>query len=189
MANLFPEIYPNEWLPEYEQFQERDTAKNGFLQINSYDPVRQFFARAVWNTLTRPQYDQLEDHWWSFSASAFQLYDFFLHKQRGVYVAAADGTSTVYTLPAKGVVSPVVRHNGVIASSQPTLLIGAGGEGEDRIQYTTGSKPAAGVVITLDAPDAHRKYEVNYHSAKFRGRHREADVWIVEAEFIQKVVA
>ncbi len=189
MANLFPDIYPNEWLPEYERYQERDTAKNGALQINSYDPVNQFYAKATWNTLTRAQYDQLEDHWQSFAATAFHLYDFFLHKQRGVYVATADGTTTIYTLPAKNVVSPVIKHNNVTATSQPSLTVGTGGEGEDRIQYTTATKPAAGVVITLDAPDARRKYEVNYGNVRFKGRHREADVWIVEAEFIQKVTA
>lgn len=189
MANLFPEIYPNEWLPEYERFQERETAKNGALQINSYDPVNQFYAKATWNTLTRGQYDELEDHWFSYAASAFNLYDFFLHKQRGVYVATADGSSTLYTLPANGVSAPVIRHNNTPAASQPTLLVSAGGEGEDCIQYTAGTKPAAGVVVTFDAADAFRKYEVNYGNVRFRGRHREADVWIVEAEFIQKVTA
>jgi hypothetical protein len=189
MANLFPDIYPTEWTPEYERYQERETAKNGFLQINSYDPVTQFFAKAVWNTLTRAQYDTLEDHWWSYATSAFHIFDFFLHKHRGVYVATADGTSTAYTLPAKNVAGLVVKHNNVIAGSQPTLLVGAGGEGEDRLQYTTGTKPAAGVVVTFDAADARRKYECNYGSVRFRGRHREADVWIAEAEFTQKVSA
>ncbi|HET7436027.1 MAG TPA: hypothetical protein VFN10_15060 [Thermoanaerobaculia bacterium] len=189
MANLFPDIYPNEWLPEYERFQERDKAKNGFLQINSYDPVNQFFAKATWNTLTRTQYDQIEDHWFSYAASAFHIYDFFLHKVRGVYVATADGVATIYTLPAKAVVSRTVKHNTVTAAAQPTLLVGTGAEGEDQIQYTTTSKPAAGVVITLDATDARRKFECNYADVRFRGRHREADVWIVEAELIQKVVA
>lgn len=189
MANLFPEIYPNEWFPEYERFQERETAKNGALQINSYDPVNQFFAKATWNTLTRAQYDELEDHWFSYAATAFDLYDFFLHKQRGVWVATSDGSATVYTLPAKGVQLPVIRHDGVAAPSQPTLLVGAGGGGEDRVQYTAGTKPAAGVVLTFDAPNAFRKYEVNYGNVRFRGHHREADVWIVEAEFVQKVLA
>jgi hypothetical protein len=189
MANLFPDIYPNEWLPEYERFQDRDTAKNGALQINSYDPVNQFFAKATWNTLTRAQYDAIEDHWFSCAASAFHIYDFFLHKQRGVWVAQSDGSSLIYTLPARGVVLPLVRHNNVAAGTQPTLLAGTGGEGESQIQYTSGTKPAAGVVITFDAPDAFRKYEVHYGNVRFRGHHREADVWIIEAEFIQKVVA
>ncbi|MFP5247065.1 MAG: hypothetical protein ACLGH0_10265 [Thermoanaerobaculia bacterium] len=189
MANLYPDIYPNEWLPEYERFQERDTSKAGQLQINSYDPVNQFTATATWNTLTRTQYDQLEDHWFSYAASSFHLYDFFLHKQRGVYVATADGVTTVYTLPAKAVVSRLIKHNNITASSQPSLLVGTGAEGEDQISYTAATKPAAGVVVTLDAADARRKYECNYGNVRFRGRHREADVWIVEAEFIQKVVA
>lgn len=187
--NLFPDIYPNDWQPEYERYQERDTAKSGSLQINSYDPVTQFFARGVWDTLTRSEYDAIEDHWHSYAATAFYLYDFFLHKQRGIYVATADGTSTVYTLPAKSVVSPLIKHNNVTAGSQPTLLAAGGGDGQDQIQYTSGSKPAAGVVITLDAPDAQRLYEVNYEDIRFRGHHREADVWIIEAAFIQKVVA
>jgi hypothetical protein len=83
----------------------------------------------------------------------------------------------------------VVRHNNIAAGTQPTLLAGTGGEGESQIQYTSGTKPAAGVVITFDAPDAFRKYEVHYGNVRFRGHHREADVWIIEAEFIQKVVA
>jgi hypothetical protein len=188
MPNLFPDIYPTEWTPEYERYQERETAKNGFVQINSYDPACQFFAKAIWNTLTRAEYDSIEDHWWSHATSAFHLYDFFLHKQRGVYVATADG-ATVYTLPAKSVVAPVVRHNDVVAAPQPTLVTGAGGEGEDRIQYSEATKPAAGVVITFDAADSRRKYECNYGNVRFRGRHREADVWIAEAEFIQRVAA
>ncbi len=189
MANLFPDIYPTEWIPEYERYQERDTAKNGALQINSYDPVTQFFAKATWNTLTRAQYDQIEDHWSTCAASAFHLYDFHFHKQRGVFVAVSNGTSLVYTLPAKSVVSPVIKHNNAAPGTQPTLLSGTGAEGEDQVQYTSSSKPAAGVVITFDAPDAHRKYEVNYGAIRFRGRHREANVWIIEAEFAQKVVA
>lgn len=189
MANLFPDIYPNDWSPEYERYQERDSANNGALQINSYDPVVQFFAKATWNTLTRSQYDQLEDHWFSCAAIAFSLYDFFLHKQRGAWVAQSDGASLIYSLPAKSVASPVVRHNNAIAATQPTLLIGTGSEGADQIQYTVASKPASGVVITFDAANARRKYEVNYEATRFRGRHREADVWTVEAEFVQKVVA
>ena len=189
MADLFPDIYPTEWLPEYERYQERDTAKNGALQINSFDPVNQFFAKATWNTLTRAQYDEIEDHWFSFSATAFHIYDFFLHKQRGVWVAQSDGAALVYTLPAKSVSAPILRHNNVIASAQPTLIVGSGAEGADQIQYALASKPASGAVITFDAPDAYRKYEVNYGNVRFRGRHREADVWIIEAEFIQKVVA
>ena len=190
MANLFPDIYPNEWSPEYERYQERDAAKNGALQINSYDPVTQFSAKATWNTLTRAQYDQIEDHWSTCAASAFHLYDFFLHKQRGAFVAISDGSSLIYTLPAKSVAATrVIKHNNAAASSQPVLLIGTGAEGEDQIQYTSGTKPAAGVVITLDVPDARRKYEVNYGTTRFRGQHREADVWIIEAEFIQKVLA
>jgi hypothetical protein len=189
MSNLFPEIYPAEWSPEYEHFQDRDTAKNGALQINSYDPVKQFYAKATWNTLTRNEYDLIEDHWWSCAAASFGLYDFYLHKLRGVYVATADGVSTVYTLPAKGVVAAVLKHNNTTAAAQPTLLVSAGGEGEDQVQYTSATKPAAGVVITIDAANAYRKFECNYGAVRFRGRHRQSDIWIVEAEFIQKVVA
>ena len=189
MANLFPDIYPTDWQPEYERFQERDIAKSGALQINSYDPVNQFRAKATWNTLTRAQYDQLEDHWWSYSASAFDIFDFFLHKHRGLYVATADGISTTYTLPARSVGSRLVKHNSATASVQPSLLVGTGGQGEDQLQYTSASRPAAGVVITLDCSDARRRYECNYGTAKFLGHHREADVWVVEAEFIQKVLA
>jgi hypothetical protein len=189
MANLFPEIYPNEWLPEYERHQDRDTAKNGALQINSYDPVAQFFAKGTWNTLTRAQYDVLEDHWLSNAASSFDIFDFFSHKQRQVYVATADGASLVYTLPAKAVIAPVVYFDGGAASTQPTLSASTGAQGEDRITFTSPAKPASDVVLTFNAPDACRRYEVNYGNVRFRGRHRESDVWIVEAEFIQKVVA
>lgn len=188
MPNLFPDIYPTEWSPEYEHFQERETAKSGVLQINSYDPVNQFFAKATWNTLTRSQYDELEDHWFACSASAFPLYDFFLHKQRGIYIATADGSSTVYTLPAKNVAAPVIKHNAAAPAVQPVLLVGSGPDGEDQIVYSSSLPPPAGVVLTLDAPDARRRYTCNYDGVRFRGRHREADVWIVEAEFIEKVV-
>lgn len=189
MANLFPDIYPNDWTPEYERFQDRDTAKNGALQINSYDPVHQFFAKGTWNTLTREQYDEIEDHWFACATLAFDLFDFFVHKQRGVFVAQSNGASVIYTVPARSVSAPVVRHNNAVAGAQPALLVGSGGDGSDQLQYTSLSKPAAGIVITLDAPNARRKYEVNYGNVRFRGRHREADIWTIEAEFIQKVVA
>ncbi|MGN6187054.1 MAG: hypothetical protein ACTHQM_25745 [Thermoanaerobaculia bacterium] len=189
MANLFPEIYPNDWTPEYERFQDRDTAKNGALQISSYDPVAQFFAKGVWNTLTRVEFDLLEDHWHSNAATPFDLFDYFSHKQRQVYVAVADGVSTIYTLPAKTVVLPLVYVAGVLATVQPALLVGSGPQGEDQIQFAFANRPASGSVITFNAPNACRRYEVQYGNVRFRGRHREADVWSVEAEFIQKVVA
>ena len=187
MANLFPNIYPTVWSVEWERYQDRDTSNRGFLQINSYDPVSQATAHAEWQALTRTEYDQIKDHWWVCAASSFSLFNFDLDKLRGLFVAVADGTSLIYTLPAKSVSGYVIKHNNVAAASQPTLLIGAGPEGEDQLQYASGTKPAAGVVLTIDAADAQQKFDANYSEVKFVGRHRESDLWIIEATFTQKV--
>lgn len=187
--NPFPDIYPTLWEPDRERFQDRDSAKGGMLQINSYDPVKQFRARGRWDTLTRAQFDLIEDHWDSFAASDFTLFNFFYRKFRDVFIAVADGTSTVYDLPGKEIVSPSIKHDLVVYGTQPTLLVGTGADGRDQIQYTALSKPGAGVVLTLSAADGRQAFEVNYVNTDFPDRHREADLWIVEAEFVEKVVA
>jgi hypothetical protein len=188
MPNPFPDIYPGTWDPDWERFQERDTAKSGALQINAYDPTRQFSARGTWSTLTRAQYDQIEDHWFANDTLEFTLFNFRHRKLRDVWVAVADGVSLIYDVPGKLIVSPSVKHNNVVAGSQPALISGTGIDGRDQIQYTSGTKPAAGVVITLSAADGRQAFEVNYGNVRFSDRHREADIWIAEAEFVQKVV-
>ena len=186
--SLFPEIYPTVWEPTPDRFEERDSAPGGFIQINAYDPVVQIAAHASWETLTRANYDLIEDHWYA-NTDAFYLFNFHFRKLRDIFIAIADGVALTYTLPAKGVVGQSIKHNNVVAGSQPTLSVGSGANGEDQIVYTGGTKPANGVVLTFNATDARQRLELNYGTTKFLGRHREADVWKIEADFVQKVVA
>lgn len=188
MANLFPDIWPELWEPDFIPFEDRDTSRSGALQINSYDPLNQLVARASWKE-DRPEYEQIEDHWFAHHAHDFHLYEFLYRKLRGLFVAVADGIATVYTLPAKSVAGLSIKHNGVVAGTQPTLLVGTGAEGEDQIQYTAPTKPAAGVVVTLDATNGRQKLEVNYEDALFPDRHFEATIKTVQLRFRQKVVA
>ncbi|HWW60066.1 MAG TPA: hypothetical protein VN181_01740, partial [Thermoanaerobaculia bacterium] len=88
---------------EPERFQERDLSPSGMLQINTTDPVIQAHVKAEWNMLSRAEYDQIKDHWWASSTSSFFIYNQDFDKLRGVWVAVANGISTVYTLPAKNV--------------------------------------------------------------------------------------
>jgi len=189
MANPFPDIYPGVWEPDWDRFQDRDNAQGGAVQINTYDPTKRFEARAAWSVLSRTQYDTIEDHWWSFATSDFTLFNFWHRKLRDVWVAVADGVSLIYDLPGKQIVTPSVKHNNVVAGTQPSLVTATGADGRDQIQYTAGSKPAAGVVITLSAADGRQAFEVNYGNVRFTDRHREADIWIAEAQFLMKVVA
>lgn len=192
MPNLFPDIEPEEWEVEHSAFQERDTSKSGDVQINAYDPVVQLFPRGKWEILQpRSEADLIEDHFYAYRGTTFSLYDFSLRKVRNLFVAVADGVSTIYTLPAKSVAGAVIKHNAVAAGTQPAILVGSGAEGEDRIQYTAGTKPAAGVVITLDATDARQKLELIYASPKWAPRRvaGTGNVFEVTLDFIQDVVS
>jgi hypothetical protein len=186
MANLFPDIHPTEWEPDWDRFQERDTARSGRLQINTYDPTFEFSARAKWSMAERTtEFELIEDHWWANATNTFDLYHFWPRKLRDVFVAIADGISTTYTLPAKEVASPIVKHNNAVPATQPALFAGTGAQLADQIQYTAATKPANGVVITLSAAEGRQLFKVNYRTVKFAPRHREADLWIIEVEFIQ----
>ena len=188
MANLFPNIYPTTWEPDWERWEEIDRSRSGRVQINQWDPTQHFVARASWSTLSRAEYDQIEDHWWDYDGSAFTLFNFRLRKLRDVFVIVADGTSTIYDLPANGVVTPSIKHDNVVAGTQPTLLVGTGLEGRDQIQYTNPTKPGAGMVVTVSAADGYQAFDLHYGNVRFSDRHREADIWIAEAEFIRKLV-
>lgn len=189
MANPFPDIYPTVWEPDFDSYREDDTARDGYLQVNSYDPVDQLGAHAEWTLLSRASRDQIKAHRDACKDISFTLFDFFYSTVSGLFVAVADGTSTLYTLPAKAVAGQTIKHNGVAAGTQPTLLAGTGTDGKDQIQYTSGTKPGAGVTVTFDATDARLWYEVFYHAAKYSPRHREADIWGLSLDFIQKVAS
>jgi hypothetical protein len=190
MPNLFPDIYPTVWEPEWDRpTQEMDDARDGYVQINSYDPVDILTAHAQWELLSRAQRDQLKAHRDANCDRSFSIYDFWYSTPSGLFVAVADGMATTYTLPAKAVAGQVMRHNGVVAGTQPALSAGTGADGQDQVIYTAPTKPGAGVVVTFDATDARLFYEVFYRSAKFPPRHRTADLWVVVLDFIKKVAA
>jgi hypothetical protein len=190
MPNLFPDIYPTIWEPEFDRpSREIDEARDGYAQINSYDPVDMLYAHGEWQTLTRAKRDQLKAHRDANVDRSFNLFDFWFSTVSALFVATADGTATVYTLPAKAVAGMVARHNGSVAGTQPSLSVGTGADGQDQLVYTSGSKPGAGVVVTFDAADARLYYEVLYRSARFPMRHRGADIFTVILDFIKKVAA
>jgi hypothetical protein len=190
MANLFPiDIYPAAWEPDWDPYTSADSSADGYLQINAYDPVDQFGAHGEW-TIKRSQLDQLRAHRDLNKDRSFGLFDFWYTTASALFVAIADGASTVYTLPGREFASPVILHNGVAAATQPTFNAGAGEDGKTTITYTSGTKPANGVVIAINATDCRVWYEVFYKPpARWSPRHVEADVWNIKLDFTQRTVA
>lgn len=185
VTNLFPEIYPTTWEPDVNDDQLRTRAKNGFVQINTYDAVVQWLAKGAWETLTGAQRDQIEDHWFTNKRLLYSLFNFWSQKIRGALIGLGNGSTTVFNLPAKNTSGQTVKVNGTAASPQPTISIGTGPSGLD--QATFSSAPANGAVLTLDANAGQQLYDVNYKTVSFPPRHREADVWTCEIEFEQAV--
>jgi hypothetical protein len=185
VPNLFPDIYPTVWEPSDDDYQSRVRAKNGFLQINTSDPVLQWQAKGSWQTLSAVKRVQIEDHWFSYKTSIFSLFNFWSRKIRGAFVAIGNGTLTTFPLPAKALVGATVKVNGVAANPQPTITEGTGPDGN--AQATFSAAVANGAVITLDATEGRQLYEVNYLTENNQPRHREADVWTIDREFLQVV--
>lgn len=185
MPNLFPDIYPAVWEPTWEAYQERDEARDGYLQINSYDPVDQMGAHGAWSMASRAERDQIRAHRDANKDRSFTLIDFHSSSPASVYVAAGDGATKTFTLPAKAVAGITVTVAG--APTAVTLHAGAGVDGADTIEFV--AAPAAAAVIRFTATDARMFYEVFYRDGKFAWRHVEADLWAVQCDFTQKVTA
>lgn len=175
------------WEPDRERSQARIRSIDGFLQINSYDPVKLFRAHAEWNVLSRAEFDAIEDHWHQ-SDGTFKLFNFYSRKVRNEFVAIGNGVTKTFPLPAKGVTGATVKLNGVSqAPSGYAITAGTGIDGCDEITFTVA--PANGAVITLDASDARQLYVVAYVDGKFPDRIREADIGIVTLDFEEAVVS
>ncbi len=185
MPNVFPDIYPAVWEPSWEAYQERDEARDGFLQLNSYDPVDQVSAHAGWSTLSRAERDQIKAHRDANKDRSFTLFDFHSATPAAVYVATGNGVATAFTLPAKAVAGLTVTVNG--APVAVVLAAGAGTDGADRITFA--APPAAGAIIRFSATEARMRYELLYKVGTFAWRHVEADIWSIETDFIQEVAA
>lgn len=185
MPNLFPDLYPTVWEPNDEDYQSRVRAKSGFLQINTSDPVLQWGAVGRWESLVRSKLEQIEDHWFDHKTAVFSVFNYWKRKIRGAFVAIANGVITTFPLPAKNLVSAVIKVNGVAADPQPTLSVGTGPDGNDQAVFA--AAPANGAVITLDAAEGRQLYDVNYITTRNSPVHREADIWIIEREFLQAV--
>lgn len=185
--SLFPEIYPQVWEPDRERTQARIRSIDGFLQINSYDPVKLFRAHAEWNVLSRAEFDTIEDHWHSNDGN-FKLFNFYSRKIRNEFVAIGNGTTKTFSLPAKAVSGITVKLNGVVAApSSYALTAGTGVDSCDEITFTVA--PANGALVTFDAANARQLYAVAYGDATFPDRVREADIGIITLDFEEAVAA
>lgn len=189
ITNLFPEIYPTIWDPDDEDFQLRTRAQNGFVQINTLDGVVQWGARGFWDMLV-PQADreQIEDHWNTNRRLVFSLIDFWKRKIRGALIGLGNGVTTTFDLPSKNTSSGaalVIKVNGTPAAPQPTFSAGTGASGLDQVTFS--AAPSNGAVLTEDADSGQRLYDVNYLSAKFSPRHREADIFTIDLQFLRAV--
>jgi hypothetical protein len=186
MPNVFPDIYPTVWEPDNQPAQESDfDARDAFLQINSYDPVDPLFMHAEWSMLSRTERDQIKAHRDANKDRSFTLFDYWSSTVSALFLANGTGAATVFTLPAKSVAGLSVTVNGVLAAPQPTLSAGTGTDGQDRITFS--AAPANGAPIRWSATDARLFYEVLYRVVRWSPRHREADVWSVSIDFVQKV--
>jgi hypothetical protein len=185
--SLFPDIYPQVWEPDRERSQARIRSIDGFLQINTYDPVKLFRAHAEWNVLSRAEFDAIEDHWHS-NDGTFRLFNFYPRKVRNEFVSIGNGTGKTFALPAKAVSGVTVKIGGVVVlPSGYTITAGSGVDGCDEITFS--AAPPSGAVITFDAADARQLYLVAYVDGKFPDRIREADISIVSLDFEEAVAA
>lgn len=189
MPNLFPDLEPTIWSPRYVKFDERDQARNGFVQINDYDDngFEQFHAAAEWQMADTTEKRQLLAHWRAHAQEEFTLFDWWRDPITDLWFATGDGATLTFTLPGKNVVGQSIKHNGVVAGTQPTLTAGTGPDGEDQVTYLVA--PANGVLLTFDATEARRRYSLLYVNFEWAPEHREADLWIVRASFIEAVAA
>lgn len=190
MANPFPDIYPDGpdgWQPDLKELQARDLSPNGILQINAFDPVEQFFAKGSWKLLSGVEIGTtLRGHFTTnkYSTTGFSLFDYFIFPWTGLPCGTGDGVKTVFTIPAKQTSAQTVKDNGGAAGAN-TILVGTGPDGEDQISFTT--PPANGHVITIDCT-GRRRFTVLYVTEVWSPRWSgEADIWIIELEFIEKV--
>ena len=185
--SLFPDIYPQVWEPDRERSQARIRSIDGFLQINTYDPVKLFRAHAEWNVLSRAEFDAIEDHWHS-NDGAFKLFNFYSRKVRNEFVAIGNGTMKTFALPAKGVSGATLNITGVTSSpGSYTISAATGIDGCDEVTFVLA--PASGALITFDAASARQLYLVAYVNGTFPDRVREADIGIIALDFEEAVAA
>jgi len=190
MANPFPDIYPDAgWEITLESLGDIDMSADGIPQIDIYDPAEPFHGIAHWkllqgadlDTLVRPHYLAQKD-----SNVGFSIFDFDPHAATALACGTGNGVQTVFTIPAKEVSGATVKDNGAaVSGSAYTILTGTGADGEDQISFT--SARANAHLITLDAASARRRYTVIYITRKWSPRHNEANLWILDLEFYEKV--
>ena len=190
LGETFPDIQPSVWRSRERDNQDRDEAGDGWVQINSWEPVDNggiiWFPRGEWNILSTDQRKQLRRHWKRNSRKTFALFNFVRDEIAGLYVGTGNGATAIYTLPAKLVSGQIVYLDTgagpVVAAPQPVLLSGSGGDGADRIQFS--ADVANNAVITFDATDARQRYYVVYSSIEIDPGRRGGSVWTYAVEFL-----
>jgi hypothetical protein len=190
MANPFPDIYPDAgWEISLESLGDIDFSVDGIAQIDTYDPAEPFHGIAHWkllsgsdlDTLVRPHYASQKD-----SNVGFSIFDFDPHVVTALACGTGNGGTTIFTIPAKAVSGQTVKDNGAaVSGSAYTILAGTGADGEDQISFTVA--PLNTHVITIDATSARRRYTVIYITRKWAPKHNEANLWILDLEFYEKV--
>lgn len=67
---------------------------------------------------------------------------------KGLYVGAGNGTTTTFDLPGKSTSAQSIYLDFALQSGGYSILSGGGGEGADRVQFS--SAPASGTIISCD---------------------------------------
>jgi hypothetical protein len=193
LGDTFPDIRPSVWVPLERDLQDREEAGDGWTQINSYEPPDNggiiFAPEATWNSLTTTANRKtLTGHWRRNSRKQFHLFNFWQDAIAGLYAATGNGIASRFTLPAKSVSGLLVYIDTgagpVAAAPQPAIIVGGGADQADDIQFA--GAVANGAVITFDAADARRRYDVIYQSVEIAPGHRGGTVWTFAANFIEQ---
>lgn len=118
-----------------------------------------------WALLTSSEMQQIDDFVRSMSgaASAFDWWDWKTFHWIFLPVGTGDGSTSVFTLPAKSVSDLEVYVAGTL-KTEPTHYTkssGTGANGEDQITFTAGNIPASGTAIWCHAL-CKRKFTVTF---------------------------
>jgi hypothetical protein len=197
MANPFPDIFPDGpdgWQPDLgdEIGEAIDISVNGIVQINVFDFVEIFRAKASWKVAGPSDRDSIRTHYLANRSSntGFSLFDFFVLPYTALACGTGNGSNKTFTIPGKATAGHVVYDNGgVVSASNYAISVGTGADGEDQIVYTVGATaPANGHLITCDVTAARKRFKVLYVTRKWSLRWSgEGDIWVIELEFIEKV--
>jgi hypothetical protein len=186
MPNVFPNILADTMKRRRKKFQKRIRREDGGLQVNVPHPVEQFVFHGEWNTLSGVDLASITDHFDVNGTGTFTLFDndrYVSSLQFGV----GNGTTTIFTLPAKSTVGLIIKKNGVTQTitTNYTVSVGTGTDGEDQVTFVVA--PALNDVLTFSATTARRRHTVWYTTEELEEEPIEADIWRLIIDFEEKV--